>query len=311
MPFSPDGSKIAISVGTGNSNNLDRTREIYLVNVDSTAPQRLTDNDSQDEGPVFSPDGERIVFLSDRDDLSYTDIYVMNADGSNPVRLTESENWREYGAEFSPDGSKITFISGRDTGVNDRGKGKVYIMNADGTNQTQLTATQGFSGIARNPTFNHDGTRIAFATQRSASWGIYTINLDGTNEIRLTNSQSEDNEPSYSRDGSKIVFVSRRDSNSEIHLINSDGTNQTRLTNNAARGIEPVFTPDGTQIAFSSDRDGDRELYIMNADGTNVRRLTDTGGHNLEPSFAPQLDTDGDAWAMPVTMTSTRLLKPL
>ena len=73
-------------------------KDIYVMRADGTRVRRLTDSAGLDEGPVWSPDGTKIAFSSDRD--GQQEIYVMDADGSNPRRLTanpardESPDWQ-------------------------------------------------------------------------------------------------------------------------------------------------------------------------------------------------------------------------
>ena len=165
-------------------------------------------------------------------------------------------------------------------------------MNADGTNQTQLTFLTTSFNSAITPSFNQNGTRIAFESQRGVNneTDIYSINADGTGEIRLTTAIRKDQKPAYSPDGSKIVFVSFRDGDAlggEIYAMNADGSNQTRLTNNNYADSDPTFTPDGSQIMFLNQNG----MMIMKADGQNARLVTGGGSH---PSFAPQSDSDGD-----------------
>ncbi len=80
--------------------------------------------------PVYSPDGDQIAFISNRD--GNFEIYVMDSDGSDPVRLTNSVD-EDYSPRWSPDGSRIAFGSGP------YGEWEVFIINADGSNEIQLT----------------------------------------------------------------------------------------------------------------------------------------------------------------------------
>jgi TolB protein len=82
-PFiSPDGSKIAFTSKHGEK------YEIYIMNIDGTNQEMLTDIDDYD--PCFSTDGSKIVFVSGRDGNS--EIYIMNIDGSNQQNLTNNES---------------------------------------------------------------------------------------------------------------------------------------------------------------------------------------------------------------------------
>src|SRR5262249_24096622 len=85
------------------------------------------------------------------------------------------------------DGSKIAFASERG------GNREIYLMNADGSNQTQLTN----SGFDDGPTFSADGSKIAFFTVRDGNAEIYVMNADGSNQVRLTNNTAIDDQPSF------------------------------------------------------------------------------------------------------------------
>jgi Tol biopolymer transport system component len=99
--WSPDGRLIAFENAPGGTLQPGvepHEKDIYVMNADGTNVRRLTDSPGLDEGPVWSPDGTKIAFSSDRD--GQQEIYVMNADGSDPRRLTdnpardESPDWQ-------------------------------------------------------------------------------------------------------------------------------------------------------------------------------------------------------------------------
>jgi len=287
-PAVPNGYRVAMS-STRISN-----QEIWTTDFNGGAAQRLTTNSAADTGPRFDASGSRIVFNSNR--FSGRDeIFSMNANGSSLRQLTNISGNNRAPA-FSPDGSKITFISSRAGGQRN-----VWIMDANGANQIKLTTNLGFSNTAGNPVFNHDGTRIAFDSDRgsigNANHDIFTISPTGTEELRLTTALLRDTHPSYSPDGSRIVFISFRNgesTNGEIYTMNADGSDQRRVTDSVFRETEPAFTRDGAQIVFQADYDGDGEVYAINRDGTGLRRVTNSAGFNTNPTAAPQPDRDRD-----------------
>ena len=132
---------------------------------------------------------------------------------------------------FPGTNGKIIFASDRD------GNKEIYVMDADGSNQTRLTTN---SSLDVEPSWSPNGSKIAFNSDRDGNKEIYVMNADGSNATRLTNNDSLDADLSWSPDGSKIVFNSNRGDNSkEIYVMDADGSNQTRLTNNSAADFPP------------------------------------------------------------------------
>ncbi len=170
---SQDGKYIALTLSR------DDNSEIYRMGSNGSRPTRLTRNWSIDSSPCFSPDSQRIAFVSERS--GSPQIYVMNIDGSNVKRLTfkgnynQTPDWSARGdwilfnarderlvydvfkinpdtgeikrltqdqgnnehPSFSPDGNLVVFSSTR------TGESKLWVMNADGTNQRRISRGKG------------------------------------------------------------------------------------------------------------------------------------------------------------------------
>ena len=173
---------------------------------------------------------------------------------------------------------QIAFNSNRD------GNDEVYVMNADGSNQHNLT---NHSAGDYHPTWSPDGRSITFYSNRDGNDEIYVMANDGSHLRRLTNDDASDRAPAWSPTGMQIVFYSDRDGNWEIYVMDFDGANPQRLTNHSADDWLPTWSPDGTQILFCSARDGNLEIYVMNADGTDQRRLTNDSGYDAWPVWSP------------------------
>jgi len=282
----------------------DGNSEIYVMNPDGTQPINLTDDSGRDTSAVWSPDGTKIAFETRRDGNS--EIYVMGADGSNPTNLTNHPD-SDYFPAWSPQGGKIAFMSNREntgppildvtTKITIGFNVETFVMNEDGTGQTNLTNHVAWDGY---PSWSPDGSKIVFQTDRDRTGlmmvavivgdlgqEIYAMDADGSDQVRLSNNPEDDIYPSWSPDGSKIVFQSYRDGNAEIYAMNTDGTGQTRLTNHPDPDSMPTWSPDGGWITFHSYRDGNPEIYKMTATGASVTRLTNSSDLDWGPSWSP------------------------
>jgi Tol biopolymer transport system component len=169
--FSPDGSKIVFSAKPAGSSN----RDIYVINSDGTGLTQLTSDEGDNSYAAFSPNGTKIVFTSNRSGISQ--VWLMHADGSHQRQLTFDPQPKDQVPDWSPDGSKIAYLA--DThGIADivnPSWGDIWVMNAAGHNQRQLTSGASWYGTAWSP----DGTRIATLDRPTGT--IYTINAtDGS-----------------------------------------------------------------------------------------------------------------------------------
>ncbi|WP_394748928.1 DUF5050 domain-containing protein [Spongiimicrobium salis] len=245
--------------------------EIYLTDAEAKSKIKITDYPGNDGYPAWSPDGKRIASYAYHDGRKTWSIHTMNSDGTNRKRLTFVKNKWDSAPAWSADGKKIAFGRGY---RNEKGvwTEEIWIMNADGSEQTQIKPLNGGS-----PYFTQDG-RIVFHSKTQTS-EICIANTDGTNLIQLTQNNAEDWHPEVSPDGKEIVFMSNRDGNHEIYIMNIDGSDQKRLTFNDVRDSTPSWSPDGSQIIFTShDIHENAHVYKINKDGSSLKKLIPNAG---------------------------------
>ncbi len=124
--------------------------EIYAMNVDGSGLRQLT-NAANNGDPVWSPDGTRITFGSDREGGNTLNIFAMNADGSHLEQLTHFDAPYEAGdTNWSSDGSKIAFeydINGMKQS-DPNAYAEVWTMNADGSGETSTGVQCSGAGCA-------------------------------------------------------------------------------------------------------------------------------------------------------------------
>lgn len=239
--WSGDGTKIILSKVA------DEYLHIHVGGHDGSDIVQVTDGSHANGRPAFSPDGEKIVFDSSRDeDGSGQQIYTMNVDGSNQQRITNSAA-DDRNAVWSPDGSKIAFRTDRD------GNQEIYVMNTDGSGLVNIT-----NNPARDdhPNWSPDGEHITFFSSRDGGFIIHTMNADGSNQ---TSTGAAGIRPAWSAEGDRIVY--RRGGTNDIHIMDTDGSNDVQLTNNSPLidtdpTVQPLTIPPAT---IDSDRSFDVE----------------------------------------------------
>jgi Tol biopolymer transport system component len=227
--WAPDGLTIAYD-GVPNS---DVLRDVYLVTVGDDPQQvPLTTQPGFDCYPSFSPDGQYVVYMSERD--GNRDLYVMDLEGNDTQRLTDDPAY-DYEPAWSPDGTQIAFVSRR------TGDSEIYIMNADGTDLKQITEAP---KLDWRPVWSPDGEWILFESWRNGNADIFMMRADGSDLTQLTDSLAEDGNPTFSPDGRYIVFHSQRTGNYQLFIMDVENPEeQWHLPTKSTRALLPVWSP--------------------------------------------------------------------
>ena len=220
--WSPDGKWVVYHSGSN----------IQIVNSSSTEVREITAGTSQNRFADWSPDGDQLLFLSNRDGQSA--VYVIDLEGGEPTKLTDSQ-FSSALPVWSPDGEKVAFVSDRD------GDLEIYVMDSQGGGTTRLTDSP---DVDVYPKWSPDGTQIAFLSNRDGNAEIYVMNADGSDQRNLTNNPAQESAQGdffWSFDGTQILFHSDRDGNSEVYLMNADGSNPVNLSNDPGTDFGSVW----------------------------------------------------------------------
>ena len=196
-----------------------------------------------------------------------------------PIRLTDSPEDDSH-PRWTNDG-RIRFFR-----VDGDRQTRSFIMNADGTSQTQV---QDFPSL-RYGVWSPDGTKVIF-DKPNDNTASYLADANGSNEVALPFTRGNFD---WSFDSTEIVYQKRLDAVDAEIFVYSLATKQSRnITNHPGFDADPSFSPDGKKIVFVSSRDGNLELYLINKDGSGLKRLTFDPADDSHPVFSP----DGTAIA--------------
>jgi tol-pal system beta propeller repeat protein TolB len=259
-------------------------KDIWIMQPDGTGKHRLTNDETEDDFAAASPDGQRVVWTRGVFFAPDSEIWVMNIDGSGKRQLTFNEESDGGVATWSPDGSKIAFRSFRD------GNHEVYIMNADGSNQHNVTNHPAEDVL---PDWSPDGSKIAFASKRSSGdFAIYTMSTDGSNVRKLTDDSMFAANPRWSPDGKQILFADGfcDPCDNDLWVMKADGKNPKQVTNTPENEPPGEWSPDGKYavveyFVFPPEGPPIFDLALVKVSNGAVTNLTNTDPINEEHPF--------------------------
>jgi len=273
----------------------------------------------------LSPDGERIAFLWNREDLN--EVFVMPASGGWPRRISVDRApwpyWWEEVPQWSPDGRWLAFSVNRQVHIVDSQGGipkilplpltksttpmwlpdsnrliitlyneddapHLYLSDRQGTFLRRLTPTSGDNFDAR-PSW--DGRYVAYVHWPADDLGRRDIRLTDleTNEVRLLVGKAgkKDWSPRWSPDSQWIAFQSQRTENDQVWLIRPDGEGLHQLTKLGVDVDEIAWSPDGKLLACTLNRRGSFDLALIEVETGSITELRVGRGIHSEINWAP------------------------
>lgn len=215
---------------------------------------------------AYSPDGARLAYLLGSAPSGGGEVWVLDSTTQRSQQLTTCGCAKFSHISWSPDGSRVVFVD----------RGQLYLIDANGTNRTQLTHLPAFQS-ATEPTWSPDGTLIAFKAQNQ----IDVVRPDGTGLAVILSDENGPSDPAWSPDGARIAYVldppSGRFFDYQLWLMDPDGSHRIQIFDSpgcctAAWG-GPAWSPDGAKIAVVAYPIPRWYLWVVNADGSDPRNL--------------------------------------
>jgi len=230
-----------------------------------------------------SPDGERIAFALERQDLkknkTFVSIYLVPSRGGRLRRLTRGDH-RDGHPRFSPDGKTLAFLSDRDKGS------AIWLLPLEGGEAKRLTDRD---ALVLDFDWSPDGRTFA-AAARELTAREKLVRDEKRDALARRSDCRRITRLHYKMDGSGF----RPETNTHIYLVKATSGKRIRLTRGDHDHAEPRFSPDGGRVAFLSNRvdDPDRfvenmDIYSVGTDGKGLRKVTREPGPAYGHSFTP------------------------
>src|SRR5271156_5515330 len=347
--ISPDGKWVAYTVMTVNLKEDKNRRRIWMVPTGGGAAIALTDENESSSHPRWSPDGKYLAFLSAREgggddadeEKGKKQVWILNREGGEAQQLTDTmqdvdsfawapgserlvlvlqdESPEEIAAANKEKGSKAkpkprpwvidrVHFKEDEIGYLDRRRTHLYVFTIADHKQRQITAGDYDDD---DPAWSPDGSKIAFASNRSAPepdlnynkdiWVVAADNSDqGKSLVQVTTNVGAEEAPAWSPDGKWIAYTTQLEPElfqySTIQIAVSPATGGTAnvLTRKLDRNSTiPRFSADGKWIYFIADDDGTQNLLRVPAAGGEITRPI--GGRKMVEAYS--LGADGTAVA--------------
>lgn len=296
IDWSPDGKFIVFAGPDG----------IYSLALDRSGPHRITETPplAEDWGPVFSPDGKKVLFVRDHKGDLTNEIRSVSLTGggwthifSEPGRIASPPQW-------SSDGQSVIFSSNR------TGHPSIWRVSLDAPDICMQIGEAG--SPAWDPAISRRGYRFAYE-RLLRSLSIWQMDLTHSAPKRpylLVSSTSDTDQgpgPQFSPDGKHLAYMSDRKGTMEVWIANRDGADAYQLTAVGGAGT-PRWSPDSQSVAFDLATPNGSKIVTISLNGGAPQMLTQDTFHSVCPSwshdgkwiyFGSPRTGDWQVWKMP------------
>jgi dipeptidyl aminopeptidase/acylaminoacyl peptidase len=249
-----------------------KPKHLWLVPAFGGEARQLTNADTDDTDPVWSPNGHEIAFVTnrtaDREINTVSEIWTIVPHGEGERRLVGGDTASFGSPSWSPDGSLLAFIGNWDAVSGGARDEDLWIVPAGGGEPRNLTAgfersiadaamSDMFAASVTRPTWTPDGKRILVLVSDAGSTHVYTVSVDGSDVTRLTGGQRRISAVSMSPDGRTVAYIAASPTNpGDLFVANVDGGDERQLTHVNRDFLATVAVSEPEEFRVPSQADG-------------------------------------------------------
>jgi serine/threonine protein kinase len=260
--------------------------EIWTMDTDGYNLLQLTKFPEGACQPEWSPDGERLVFISpckgDMESYVHSSMFIINADGSGLVPLSTIPGGG-YDPAWSPDNQRIAYTAFRKDGI-----AQIYIYNLETQQVTELTDPDLRANFQPAWSVNHEIAYIGLGDQ------LWVMNDDGTNRRMITrppNLTLHNSSPVWSPDGKTLLFTRWNEGVSGAPWLAVIQVETDSPVVDVALGspmAEGEYSPDGYWLVYTGWPDSNfHHLYMITTSGVGRKQLTSQDANDFDASWRP------------------------
>lgn len=244
-------------------------KEVFQVDRDGAGLVQLTRHGSLTLSPSVAADG-RLVYVTYKGGAP--EIWGQRKQNGPDEKFypTTGAGGMVTSPVWSPDGKRLAFVQG------DR-RGNTDIMILDLGSDRARRLTDG-TCINTEPSWNPNGTQIAFTSDREGAPQVFLMQDDGSNLRRLTGEGLYNASPSWSPNGAMVAYVSRFEGKFDLFVYKLGEGKAYQITTGVSTSESPAWSPDERRLVFTSNRFGTSQLFTTDLSGRQIVRLAEFAG---------------------------------
>lgn len=253
----------------------DKTvHKLVVADADGRNPQIILTSDAPIMSPAWSPDRQRIGYVSFENGRS--EVYVQEV-GSGERRTVASFDGINSAPAWSPEGNRLALTLSKD------GNPNIYVLNLATAKLQQVTQNP---SIDTEPAWTANGRQIIFTSDRGGNPQLYRVSVTGGKAERLTFEGSYNARPALSPDGRLLALVHREHGKFKIAVLDLH-TRLMRVLTDGPLDESPSFAPNGSTLLYCSVLGDKSELATVSIYGRAQQRLGLFSDDVQEPTWSP------------------------